>query len=375
MLWFASRISLVSGGAYATGWNVFPELNILVWFPQLNHTLIIYMLGTVMAGLITVGWGRRWLAIPLLYLWLCSNNLAAFDITPVSQWCGLGLLLLSLVPSGEPLTIRKANEEWQVPSSFANAGLVLLLCSQLAWALGFVLRYGLPPGGWFAIATEPEAWNNAFTQWIQANYDADALVLFGWSFLAIQVLATGFLLAPKLRKTGWTMLLGIVLFSLVILGFGWQSLAMLGLLWGTLDGRWMPAVSKPKGESIVYFDGVCGLCNNFIDFLFEEDRHDVLQFTPIQGETAANNFPEGELQRFDSIGYAQDGKLHFKSTAALMILRDIGGIWRLLWVFRFIPRALRDVVYDIVAANRYKWFGKHETCRMPTPEERAKLLP
>ena len=58
-----------------------------------------------------------------------------------------------------------------------------------------------------------------------------------------------------------------------------------------------------------------------------------------------------------------------------MILRDVGGIWRLLWVFRYIPKALRDVVYDVVAANRYKWFGKHETCRMPTVEERAKLLP
>ena len=142
-----------------------------------------------------------------------------------------------------------------------------------------------------------------------------------------------------------------------------------------IPASWLKPVPAGNEVPIVYFDGYCGLCNNFIDFLFEEDRHDILKFSPIQGDTAAKNFPEGELQQFDSIGFARDGKLYFKSTAALMILRQIGGIWRLLWVFRFVPAPLRNLAYDIVAANRYKWFGKHETCRMPTPEERAKLLP
>ena len=98
-------------------------------------------------------------------------------------------------------------------------------------------------------------------------------------------------------------------------------------------------------------------------------------FTPLQGETAKKLYPNGELEKFDSIAFLQNGKLYYKSTAAIKVCITVGGIWKLTSILYIFPRFIRDFVYDFIAKRRYKWFGIKESCRMPTPEEREKLLP
>jgi predicted DCC family thiol-disulfide oxidoreductase YuxK len=129
------------------------------------------------------------------------------------------------------------------------------------------------------------------------------------------------------------------------------------------------------GKNIVYFDGVCGLCNYFIDFLVRQDKHNKLLFAPLQGETAAKKLGINPAQEFNTIIFDKNGKLFYKSGAGLRILYAAGGIWKLLIVLLIFPPFLRNFVYDIIANNRYKWFGKKESCRMPTKEERVKFLP
>lgn len=126
---------------------------------------------------------------------------------------------------------------------------------------------------------------------------------------------------------------------------------------------------------VVYFDGVCGLCNRFVDFGLRHDRQRRLRFAPIQGETAAQRLPSDLATDPTTIVLEEDGNLRFRSDAILRILHLLGGGWRLLGGFRIIPRPLRDVIYDWIARNRYTWFGKRETCRLPTPEEREAFLP
>ncbi|MBK8499719.1 MAG: DUF393 domain-containing protein [Flavobacteriales bacterium] len=127
-------------------------------------------------------------------------------------------------------------------------------------------------------------------------------------------------------------------------------------------------------ERIVFFDGVCGLCNHFVDRLLRMDRARSLHFAPLQGSTAQERLPAGMADAMESVVYLRDGVVLQRSDAALQILIDLGG-WRVLHRGWFIfPRTFRDFVYDWIARNRYRWFGKHETCRIPTPAERSRFL-
>ncbi len=128
-------------------------------------------------------------------------------------------------------------------------------------------------------------------------------------------------------------------------------------------------------DAIVFFDGVCGLCNHTVNFLMSRDRRAVLKFAPLQGETAAKLVPDTVRHDLNTFVFANSGRLYYRSGAMARILMRIGGIWRILGVVLwFIPWPLRDAGYRIVAAFRYKLFGKHESCRLPTPEERSRFL-
>lgn len=131
---------------------------------------------------------------------------------------------------------------------------------------------------------------------------------------------------------------------------------------------------------VIYFDGVCSLCNGWVDFLMRIDHRATLRFAPLQGETAARvlgslNTPENPADP-DSIVFARGARVSRKSDAVAGILLTVGGPWRLLgFAIAMVPRSIRDRVYDLVARNRYRWFGKRDFCRRPTAEESARLLP
>ena len=125
---------------------------------------------------------------------------------------------------------------------------------------------------------------------------------------------------------------------------------------------------------VVYFDGYCGLCNGFVDFVLARDRRRRFRFAPLQGTTAVARFgPPGDVDP-TTILLEEDGKVYQRSTAALRIISRLGGACALVAVFNLVPRFIRDAVYDWVARHRYGWFGKRDTCRLPTPEERAVFL-
>ncbi|HEV8001872.1 MAG TPA: DCC1-like thiol-disulfide oxidoreductase family protein [Planctomycetaceae bacterium] len=138
-----------------------------------------------------------------------------------------------------------------------------------------------------------------------------------------------------------------------------------------------PAGVEPRAElpPVIFFDGVCGLCNRFIDFVIARDRAGVFRFATLQGETARERLPAADLDLNTMVLWEGQGILR-KSTAAARILIGLGGVWALCGTaLGLVPRPLRDVGYSFVARNRYRIFGKKETCRMPTAAERARFLP
>ena len=131
-----------------------------------------------------------------------------------------------------------------------------------------------------------------------------------------------------------------------------------------------------KQKEVVIFDGVCNLCNASVDFLIRKDKANRFFFTANQNE-AGKILLQDQGKEVDDVStiYFWDGKqLHDRSDAALQIARRLPFPWKLAWGFIIIPRFLRDHIYKWIAKNRYRWFGKKESCRLPTPEERARFI-
>lgn len=146
------------------------------------------------------------------------------------------------------------------------------------------------------------------------------------------------------------------------------------------------AAAKSEADrptNVVFFDGVCGLCNRFVDFVLSRDRRATIRFAPLQGEMAKAMLstgyavPSAGSQSFDTVVWLDDsGREFVRSAAVVRVLWQLGGVWWLIgWVMWLIPRPLRDVGYRVVSANRYRLFGKKETCRLPSPAEREQFLP
>ncbi len=127
---------------------------------------------------------------------------------------------------------------------------------------------------------------------------------------------------------------------------------------------------------IVFFDGVCGMCNRFVDLLLKVDRRGIFLFAPLQGETARSLLPPLPADPAAwSMLYLDERGLHDQSDASLEVYRRLGGLWSVLALARFVPRFLRTPVYRWIARNRYNWFGRRDACRVPTPAERERFLP
>ena len=129
-------------------------------------------------------------------------------------------------------------------------------------------------------------------------------------------------------------------------------------------------------KSIILFDGVCNLCNNAVQFVIKHDYSDKFVFAALQSAIGQKLLQQYNLPQtgFDSFVLLQNGKVFLKSTAALQIAKQLSGPVKLLYGFIIVPSFIRNTVYTVVAKNRYKWFGKKDSCMIPTASLKAKFL-
>jgi predicted DCC family thiol-disulfide oxidoreductase YuxK len=135
-------------------------------------------------------------------------------------------------------------------------------------------------------------------------------------------------------------------------------------------------MNKYQHRNIVLFDGVCNLCNGAVNFLIDRDKNNRLHFASLQsdfGQSVLRDFAM-EVDDFDTFIFLHKDKLFTRSSGALEVMRILGGFWLFLYIFKIVPPFIRDAVYNLISKNRYKWFGKRESCRMPTPDLKAKFL-
>lgn len=125
---------------------------------------------------------------------------------------------------------------------------------------------------------------------------------------------------------------------------------------------------------VVYFDGHCNLCNSFIDFLIRRDYRRILKFAPLQGPTAVANLPAHLRNGLSTMVLQDEGRIMTESTAAILSISYLRGVYALMKLFLIVPEFIRNGVYRGVANHRYLFAGRRETCRLPSFEERAQFL-
>lgn len=133
----------------------------------------------------------------------------------------------------------------------------------------------------------------------------------------------------------------------------------------------------PKDKKIIIFDGVCNLCDKTVQFIIKHDKHDVFRFVALQSDLGKEiiNYIGIDTSKTDSIILYEPGHAYYyKAEAAIKIAKELGNIFSLLNIFSILPKWLSNKVYDFVARNRYKWYGKKDECMIPTPEMKAKFL-
>ena len=133
---------------------------------------------------------------------------------------------------------------------------------------------------------------------------------------------------------------------------------------------------NPKNEHIVLFDGVCNLCNGSVQFIIKRDKKRVFRYATLQSEFARNLLKaRGEpVPDIESVILVSPAGVYYCSDAALRIAQKLSGAWPVLSIFRVVPRPIRDAIYNYIGRNRYKWFGKQESCMIPTPELKSLFL-
>lgn len=132
----------------------------------------------------------------------------------------------------------------------------------------------------------------------------------------------------------------------------------------------------PSGKKLILFDGVCNFCNFWVNFIIDRDSKDLFRFASLQSEFGQSILKNINLSTddFDTFLLIDEAGYYIKSTAALIVLKNISGWLKILYPFIYLPKFLRDSLYSIIAKNRYNIFGKSETCRVPTDSEKSRFV-
>lgn len=321
-----------------------------------------------------IGFQRPIVSLLLWYGWASlfdRNNLINNPGIPYVGWL---LLVCAAIPKGEPLSVTRSSteKEWTMPYIlFFGAWAIMAVGYSISGFDKFMSPSWRNGTAIFHLLENPLA-RDYFLRDMMATLPMGLIKIKTWSVLFIEMAFLPLAIFKLTRKWIWLAMIMMHLGILLIVDFADLTLGMLMIHWFTFDSEWLKP--KPAKSGILFFDGVCGMCNGLINFLMSEDKNHALRYAPLQGETAKDKVSADYLENLNSIVYQEADKVYTESDGIIHALAAMGGIYKLALGFKLVPKFLRNSIYKVISKNRYKWFGKKEQCRMPTLEEREKLL-
>ena len=369
-----SAAGMIADPSLNPTYRIFPNILNVVSSPA-GVDAILAVLG-VLSLLYAVGFRRRIAAVLLWYGWASVFNRNLLTSNPSLPFVGWLLLASALIPEGEPLSIdrkRHSSSNWELPRA-------------LYWGAWIILAIGYTVSGIHKLTAPSWSDGTALIHVLNIPLARDNLIretmlflpvpllrLMTWGAVAVETFFLPMCLLRTTRMPAWIAATAMQIGILAVVNFTDLTMGMLMIHLFTFDSRWLPSSVAGRQPLVVFFDGVCGLCDRSVVWLMGEDRERHLRFAPLQGMTSREVL--GPSTTYTSIIVKDGSRVYERSDAVIRILTAIGGIWRLAEVLRVIPVPARNAVYDYVARHRYQWFGKMESCRMPTPEEAERMLP
>jgi len=334
---------------------------------------------------LALGWQRHVAAALLLYLWaalFCRNPLIA---NPSLAYIGLMLVLSLLVPRHEALRLGPVDaRKWAFPAGVFTVAWILLATG---YTFSGIIKLQSP--SWVDGTALLHLLENPLAR---PGPIRDLLLLMPlpiiqamtWLSLLGEILFLPLACFRTGRLAVWTLMLGMHLGILTVVDFADLTVAMVLIHLFTFDPAWFPPRADGR-RRILFYDGDCGLCTRSVKFLLGEDTGRILQFAPLQGETARDFLPEGlrDTSETATVALARSAagsggaatEVLVRSRAILGACVDLGGMWRPAgWLGLAIPQRLADAGYRWIARNRLRFFPGG-ACALPTANERRQLLP
>ena len=355
--------------------GLFP--NPLVWWGSPAFTMAFTAGLMVLATLLALGWRRRVVAVLLWFGWAALFNRNNLISNPGLPYVGLLLLMLAIVPDGEPGRWRGRHvppREWFMPA-MAFGGVWFLLAA--GYTFSGLVKLGSPSwidGTAFRhLVSNPLARPGPIRDAFLAM-PAGVHALLTWTALAAEILFLPLCLWRRGRLIAWLVMVAMHLGLLTMVAFADLTLGMLMVHLFTFDRRWVPARRvAPGAQPLLLYDGECGLCNAVVRFLLREDPDAVLRFAPLQSAIGQAILRRLGLpaEEFDSLVFLPDaaGDVYsLRTDGVAAVLEHLGGVWRSVAVAsRLVPAALRDLGYKLVARLRYALFGVYRPSPLPDP--------
>jgi predicted DCC family thiol-disulfide oxidoreductase YuxK len=356
---------------------IFP--NILYVWNTGAATYIFLSLLTALSGLLVLGWQRPWVAFALWYGWACLFNANNFISNPGLPYVGWMLLALALIPRGEAWALgERERADWEFPPVlYKGAWFLLAIGYGVSGVAKLMSPSWLDGTALYHLLMNPLSRDTPLRDFM-VTLPMWMLKINTWGVLALEVLFPVLCLWPRMRRIAWVAMMALHFGILTIVDFADLTFGMLMIHLFVFEPWWIPG-TQTKEKPVIFFDGVCGLCNAFVDFVFATDRRSHFVVSPLQGALAGQTLESPDQGVTDgdpkSVVLWQEGRAYRRSEAGIRILMGLGGIWGTARVLLLVPAGLRDAAYDAIARNRYRLFGKKDTCRMPTESERARFLP
>lgn len=386
-------LKLVSPGGFAVfrvGFGAWVALQFAVLVPWRAELAPGWAGTAILAGgvgsalLLAAGWRRGWTAFAAWASWAALHGLNPLIVTPATAYVGLLLLLLALVPDGEPWRWRGralAPSAWAMPAGvFAAAWVLMALNYSCIGAAKFFSPSWRDGTAFTHVLLDPMArpgtvrsWVLDWPRWMHAGIT--------WGTMVAQAGFAPLCLWRRGRLVAWSSMVLMHLGLLPLMNFTPLTLGLLWLHVFTFDPAWVSARRFAAGRAVLLYDGECGLCNAVVRWLLREDTAAVLRFAPLQG-----TFGQEALRRrglptrdFDSLVFLPDAEApdhRLRTAGVLDVLGALGGGWRVAAAAaRVVPAPIRDLGYRLVARTRYALFGEYRPTPLPEPAWAERILP
>lgn len=326
-----------------------------------------------LSAILTLGWQRPTVAFLFWFCWACLYNRNNLISNPSIPYIGLLLLLLVIVPKGEPLSYKEKSKDWHMPIMIPIVAWILMAIGYSFSGIDKLFSPSWQDGSAMThLLNNPLARDN-FLRYSISILPPEVLKLMTWGVLLAEITFAPLCLCRRGRFIVWTIMVTMHIGIMTIISFSDLSLGMLMLHLFTFDQRWL---RKNKEKVTILYDGECGLCSKAMRFIAEEDSADCFKMRSLQEQEGQSLLKTYGLptNTLDTMVLIKKGKAYIKSEAVIETGKSLGGIWSLGHMLYIIPKIPLERGYEWVSRNRISFFGKHKACDIPSPRLRKKLM-